>query len=81
MAKSKFNLAEKLGGVSNLNTPDMQVVQIPLSQLIVNEHNFFTVEDVQELADHIALHGLFNPLTGRGGQVSHRRWTPPPQGT
>lgn len=63
MAKSKFNLAEKLGGVSNLNTPDMQVVQIPLSQLIVNEHNFFTVEDVQELADHIALHGLFNPLT------------------
>lgn len=63
MAKSKFNLAEKLGGVSNLNTSDMQVVQIPLSQLIVNEHNFFTVEDVQELADHIALHGLFNPLT------------------
>lgn len=63
MAKSKFNLAEKLGGVSNLNTPEMQVVQIPLSQLIVNEHNFFTVEDVQELADHIALHGLFNPLT------------------
>ena len=63
MAKSKFNLAEKLGGVSNLNTPDMQIVQIPLSQLIVNEHNFFTVEDVQELADHIALHGLFNPLT------------------
>ena len=63
MAKSKFNLAEKLGGVSNLNTPDMQVVQIPLSKLIVNEHNFFTVEDVQELADHVALHGLFNPLT------------------
>ena len=63
MAKSKFNLAERLGGVSNLNTPDMQVVQIPLSQLIVNEHNFFTVEDVQELADHIALHGLFDPLT------------------
>lgn len=63
MAKSKFNLAEKLGGVSNLNTPDMQVVQIPLSQLIVNEHNFFTVEDVQEMADDIALHGLDNPLT------------------
>ena len=63
MAKSKFNLAEKLGGVSNLNTPDMQVVQIPLSQLIVNEHNFFTVEDVQELADDIALNGLYSPLT------------------
>lgn len=63
MAKSKFNLAEKLGGVSNLNTPNMQIVQIPLSQLIVNEHNFFTVEDVQELADDIALNGLYSPLT------------------
>ena len=63
MAKSKFNLAEKLGGVSNLNTPDMQVVQIPLSQLIVNEHNFFTVEDVQDLADDIAMNGLYSPLT------------------
>lgn len=62
MAKSKFNLAEKLGGVSNLNTPDMQIVQIPLSQLIVNEHNFFTVEDVQELADDIELNGLYSPL-------------------
>ena len=41
MAKSKFNLAEKLGGVSKLNTSPMQVVQIPLEQLIVNEHNFF----------------------------------------
>ncbi|HIY53022.1 MAG TPA: ParB/RepB/Spo0J family partition protein [Candidatus Agathobaculum merdavium] len=63
MAKSKFNLAEKLGGVSNLNTPDMQVVQIPISQLIVNEHNFFTVEDVQKMADDIALNGLYSPLT------------------
>ena len=63
MAKSEFNLAEKLGGVSNLNTPDMQVIQIPLSQLIVNEHNFFTVEDVQELADDITLNGLYSPLT------------------
>lgn len=64
MAKSKFNLAEVLGDtVSKLNTSPMQVVQIPLEQLIVNEHNFFTVEDVQELADDIALHGLFNPLT------------------
>ena len=49
--------------VFKLDTPDMQVVQIPLSQLIVNEHNFFTVEDVQELADDIALNGLYSPLT------------------
>ena len=49
--------------VFKLNTPDMQVIQIPLSQLIVNEHNFFTVEDVQELADDIELNGLYSPLT------------------
>lgn len=49
--------------VFKLDTPDMQVVQIPLSQLIVNEHNFFTVEDVQGLADDIAMNGLYSPLT------------------
>ena len=49
--------------VFKLDTPDMQVVQIPLSQLIVNEHNFFTVEDVQDLADDIAMNGLYSPLT------------------
>lgn len=66
--------------VSNLNTGAMQVVQVPLSQLTGNEHNFFTVEDVQELADDIALHGLDNPLTvcvAEGGQyrivAGHRR--------
>ncbi|WP_164510440.1 ParB/RepB/Spo0J family partition protein [Agathobaculum sp. Marseille-P7918] len=49
--------------VFKLDTPDMQVVQIPLSQLIGNEHNFFVVEDVQELADDIAMNGLYSPLT------------------
>lgn len=49
--------------VFKLDTSPMQVVQIPLSQLIVNEHNFFTVEDVQEMADDIALNGLYSPLT------------------
>lgn len=49
--------------VFKLDTPDMQVVQIPLSQLIGNEHNFFTVEDVQDLADDIAMNGLYSPLT------------------
>ena len=49
--------------VFKLDTSPMQVVQIPLSQLIVNEHNFFTVEDVQDLADDIAMNGLYSPLT------------------
>ncbi len=60
----KLDIGAMLGDtVSKLNTSPMQVVQIPLSQLIVNEHNFFTVEDVQELADDIALNGLYSPLT------------------
>ena len=64
MAKSKFNLAEKLGApVPNLNTPAMQIVEIPLDKLLDNEGNFFKVEDVQELADDIAMRGLENPLT------------------
>ena len=49
--------------VFKLDTSPMQVIQIPLSQLIGNEHNFFVVEDVQELADDIALNGLYSPLT------------------
>ena len=64
MAKSKFNLAEKLGApVSNLNTPAMQIVEIPLDKLLDNEGNFFKVEDVQELVDDIEMRGLENPLT------------------
>lgn len=64
MAKSKFNLAEKLGApVPNLNTPAMQIVEIPLDKLLDNEGNFFKVEDVQELADDIAMRGLESPLT------------------
>ena len=64
MAKSKFNLAEKLGApVSNLNTPAMQIVEIPLDKLLDNEGNFFKVEDVQDLVDDIEMRGLENPLT------------------
>lgn len=77
---ANFNLAALLQSddVSNLDTVNrpegaregplggtMQVTYIPLSKLLVNERNFFVVEDVQALADDIALHGLDNPLTVR----------------
>lgn len=63
MAK-KLDVAEILStSVSNLNTPTMQVVEIPLDKLLDNEGNFFRVEDVQELADDIEMRGLENPLT------------------
>lgn len=53
------------GQFTSSNFGTMQVTYIPLSKLIVNERNFFVVEDVQALADDIALHGLYNPLTVR----------------
>lgn len=61
---ANFNLAAH---IENDESPwgNMQVTYIPLSKLIVNERNFFVVEDVQELADNIKLHGLDNPLTVR----------------
>ena len=63
MAK-RLAVAEILNAsVSNLNTPAMQIVEIPLDKLLDNEGNFFRVEDVQELADDIAMRGLENPLT------------------
>ena len=63
MAK-KLAVAEILSGsVSNLNTPAMQIVEIPLDKLLDNEGNFFKVEDVQELVDDIEMRGLENPLT------------------
>ena len=63
MAK-RLAVAEILSAsVSNLNTPSMQIVEIPLDKLLDNEGNFFKVEDVQELADDIEMRGLENPLT------------------
>lgn len=63
MAK-RLAVAEILGAsVSNLNTPAMQIVEIPLDKLLDNGGNFFKVEDVQELVDDIEMRGLENPLT------------------
>ena len=80
MAK-RFDVAEILStSVSNLDTPTMQIVEIPLDKLLDNGGNFFRVEDVQALADDIAMRGLENPLTvceaGNGNYrivAGHRR--------
>ena len=62
---ANFNLAAHIENDEWSPWGNMQVTYIPLSKLIVNERNFFVVEDVQALADDIALHGLYNPLTVR----------------
>ena len=80
MAK-RLDVAEILStSVSNLDTPTMQIVEIPLDKLLDNGGNFFRVEDVQALADDIAMRGLENPLTvceaGNGNYrivAGHRR--------
>ena len=61
MAKSKFNLAEVLGGtVSKLNT--MQVREIALEQLEENPDNSYAQTGIDELAESIEVVGLQQPL-------------------
>lgn len=60
---SRVDVGAMMRGVSELDTGSMRIKSIPLDQLQANDNNFFAVDDVQELADNIALHGLDNPLT------------------
>ena len=46
--------------VSNLDT--MEITQIPIDQIDTNEKNFFSVEDVEDLKDSIAMKGILQPL-------------------
>lgn len=60
---SRVDVGAMMRGVSELDTGSMRIKSIPLDQLQANDNNFFAVDDVQELADNIAQHGLDNPLT------------------
>lgn len=58
-----FNLAAACGFddlVSNLDT--REIVEIPVSHLIENDGNFFSVDDVQDLKESIEIHGILQPL-------------------
>lgn len=46
--------------MSNLDT--MEVTMIPLDKIDGNEKNFFTVDDVQDLAESIQVNGILQPL-------------------
>lgn len=82
MAKSKFNLAAYADpmGVSNLDTGTNEVREIGLELIRPNAGNFYAVEDVDALADSIALSGLLQPLlvVADGGEFrlisGHRRF-------
>ena len=70
MAK-KLAVAEILSAsVSNLNTPAMQIVEIPLDKLLDNGGNFFRVEDVQALAAPVMRHRLLLSFAAEAEQKS-----------
>ncbi len=66
------------GGVSNLDTLDL--VQVPLTLIDTNNANFYSVKEIQDLKDSIALIGLKQPLVvlptdGRYRLIAgHRRY-------
>lgn len=51
-----------LAGVSNLNTADMQVQQIPLALIDESQDNRYDQRDIDELAESIEVIGLQQPL-------------------
>lgn len=65
MAKAKFDLgstlADVLGNVSETDTRDY-IEYIPLTKLVSDERNFYSVDGVEELAANIELVGLQQPL-------------------
>ncbi len=80
MAK-KFNLADLMGDVSNLDTsPELAVKQIPLDKIDTNDANFYAVDDVTNLMDSIEMIGVQQPLVvlladGRYRLIAgHRRY-------
>ena len=81
MAK-RFNLAELMGApdVSKLDTPELEVMQIPLTSISANKANFYDVENVDDLKESIEMVGLQQPLVvlsaGDGYRLiaGHRRY-------
>ena len=81
MAK-KFNLAELMGeAVSKSDTGEMQVEQIPLTEIEENENNSYAQTGIDELAESIKVIGLQQPLVVRRKTESRvltpRRASPP----
>ena len=53
---------EMLAGVSGTDTAAPELRMIPVEDIYENEKNFYSVDDVKELADSIAVHGLLDPI-------------------
>jgi len=57
-----FNLADVLKNVSDSDTSREQIEYIPLEKLDASEGNFYSMSEVEALADNIALCGLQQPI-------------------
>ena len=61
MAK-RFNLAEFVQAEKVSDSDHMEIVEIPWDHIRGNLDNFYAVDDVEELANSIRMHGLLDPI-------------------
>lgn len=61
MAK-KFNLAEFVQAEKVSDSDQMEITMIPWDHIRGNLDNFYAVDDVEELANSIRMHGLLDPI-------------------
>ena len=73
MSKRPFTIGEELkrAGVPGMDTALEQIEYIPIDKIDPDDRNFYSVDDVTELAASIELVGLQQPLRVRSGEHGH----------
>lgn len=61
MAK-RFNLADYVQAAERTESDTPEIELLPWEKIHANEANFYAVDDVDELANSIAMHGLLDPV-------------------
>lgn len=69
-----FNLADVLADVSSPDTGREQIQYIPLGQIDSDEHNFYQLSGVEDLAANIATVGLQQPIRVRANPDNPQRY-------
>lgn len=73
MSKRPFTIGDELkkAGVPAVDTDREQIEYIPIDKIDPDERNFYSVDDVSELAASIEMVGLQQPLRVRSGERGH----------
>lgn len=73
MSKRPFTIGDELkkAGVPGVDTGLEQIEYIPIDKIDPDDRNFYSVDDVSELAASIELVGLQQPLRVRSGERGH----------